>query len=93
MRDRHFDFGIGETFPQIIRQSLGGRANGVLIHPIGAYADDAAKPAGAKFQVFVKGIGDFCVIFAIDEGFDGCFRVVVIISRDPCLNFLAGDGI
>ena len=43
---------------QVVGQALGGPADGVDVHAVGAGADDAPQPAGAEFQVPVKAVCD-----------------------------------
>ena len=57
--DHHRDRFPGELFLQVVGQSLGGGADGVTVHAVGAYAHDAAHAAGAEFEVLVEGIDQF----------------------------------
>ena len=55
--------GDGHPFGQVggievVGQALGGLADGVNIHPVGAGAQYAAQPAGAEGQVAVEPVGD-----------------------------------
>ena len=43
---------------EVIGQALGGPADGVQVHPVGAGADDAPQAAGAELQVPVKTVAD-----------------------------------
>src|SRR5699024_8202692 len=51
----------------VVCQALGGPADGVDVHPVGAGANDAPQPAGAEFQIPVEPVGDGIGVIA--DGF------------------------
>src|SRR5690606_20415740 len=82
-RDGYFYGLLRACLQQVIAEALCSSPNGVFIHPVGAYAHDAAEAAGTKLQVLVKAIGKFSKLLAVKQFLHGASRSVVIRCAQP----------
>ena len=70
----------------VVRQALGGHADGVFVHAVGANAHDAAQTARSEFQVAVEGIFETGRII-VPEFEDLTFGLRIEISVEPTLGY------
>ena len=54
--DADLRIGVVHVAQDIVRKALGGHSDGVLVHPVGSDAHNAAETAGTEFKVLVERI-------------------------------------
>ncbi len=92
MGDGDFDFLVGEALLQVVAQALGGHAQRVAVHAVGARAHDAAQAACAKLQGAVEGVGQRIVLAGGLELLYFGLGISVVSRREPGRDALLNVG-
>ena len=86
VRDAYAQFTAAMLF-DVVGQSLGCHTHGVFVHPVGAYAHNAAQTARTEFQTAVEGILQTDGVFPLHPA-DFFFRLFVEVAVQPSLDRL-----
>ena len=77
-----------EAVLEIVGEALGGGADSVDVHAVGAGAHDTAQATCAEFQILVESLDQLRLILGVKHAAHLLARLLVIIGSQPFLGTL-----
>ena len=84
VRDTDLDVVALDVLEDVVGESLGGHADRVLVHAVGADAHDAAEASGAELEILVERVLETCWVVVAQLN-DLAFGLGIEISVQPAL--------